>query len=180
LWAAQNCHWTAFLHLLEKGANAHSRDEFGQTPLLFAAEHGRDDVVKLLLSLDDIDADTKDICNLTPLLVATTFGRYEVVKQLRSKLAMELTPPNAYCYVERKIIKQARALNYDLPSYILPVQVVNNDIVSHTISYESWSGYSPMQYHWQGAILGPVCMPNYLTNEIAQTKSVEQSGRDSV
>lgn len=180
LWAAQNCHWTIFLHLLEKGANAHSRDEFGQTPLLFAAEHGRDDIVELLLSMDDIDADTKDICNLTPLLLATAFGRHKVVKQLLSKLEMELITPKAYLSTQKRIIKQARELNHSLPSHILPVQVVDNDIVSHAISYEFWSGYSPMQYHWQGAILGPVCMPNYLTNEIVQTKSVKQSGRDSV
>jgi ankyrin repeat protein len=180
LWAAQNKHWITVLHLLEKGADAHSREEFGQTLLSFAAERGRDDFVELLLSMDGVDADTKDICNLTPLLLATAFERREVVMQLLPKLAMELTTSNVSFPSQKRIIREARQLNHDLPSHILPVQVVDSDIVSHAILYKFQSGYSSTQYHWQGAILGPVCMPNYLSSEIAQTKFVEPSGMDSL
>ena len=138
LWAGQNGQWTTVRHLLEKGAFADSRDEFGQTLLSFAAERGCDEIVELLLSNDSVDVGTKDICNLTPLLLAIAFERHEVVKRLLSKLAIEFTTGLSITNArQRRIIREARQLSHDLPSHILPIHVVDNNIVSHSTLYES-------------------------------------------
>lgn len=54
----------------------------GLTPLSFAARHGHEAVVKLLLSTEDVDPDIKDRDGRTPLLFAAEQGYEGVVKLL--------------------------------------------------------------------------------------------------
>lgn len=57
--------------LLETGrVNSDSKDSHGKTPLLAAAQHGHEAVVKLLLKTGRVNADSKDSHSETPLLAA--------------------------------------------------------------------------------------------------------------
>ncbi|KAL5585678.1 hypothetical protein FOVSG1_013370 [Fusarium oxysporum f. sp. vasinfectum] len=58
------------------------KDEWGRTPLSYAAAQGHEAVVKLLLATDKIDADSKDIRGRTPLSFAAGRGHEAVVKLL--------------------------------------------------------------------------------------------------
>ena len=53
--------------LLECGANVNIQDEDGSTALMCAAEHGHQDIVKLLLAHPDVDAGlTDNVCHIQP------------------------------------------------------------------------------------------------------------------
>jgi ankyrin repeat protein len=52
---------------LENGADADKADSYGRTPLSYATENGCDAVVKLLLTRDDVEANTKANDGRTPL-----------------------------------------------------------------------------------------------------------------
>ena len=71
--------------LLENGAEMESKDNGGRTPLSWAAEEGREAVVKLLLSRSDVVADSQDSYGRTPLLWAASLGNEAVVKLLLSQ-----------------------------------------------------------------------------------------------
>ncbi|KAM0264877.1 hypothetical protein ACHAQJ_000393 [Trichoderma viride] len=68
--------------LLGKTHNVDLRDESGQTPLSYAAENGREAVVKLLLLIPTVDPDSSDNRGQTPLSYAAENGREAVVKLL--------------------------------------------------------------------------------------------------
>jgi ankyrin repeat protein len=70
--------------LLGKGAELETNDKNGQTPLSWAAENGREAVVKLLLAKGGIDLNSKDGYGQTPLLHAAGKGHEAVVKLLQS------------------------------------------------------------------------------------------------
>jgi ankyrin repeat protein len=55
--------------LLEKGANANARDDYGGMPLHVATAWGRVDIVKLLIK-KGVDVDVKNNSGLTPLHMA--------------------------------------------------------------------------------------------------------------
>ena len=72
--------------LLYNCAELNSRDENGQTPLSWAAVNGHEAVVKLLLSRDDVAADSRDNRDgRTPLFWAARNGHEAVVKLLLSR-----------------------------------------------------------------------------------------------
>lgn len=75
------------MKLLLERANvaADPKDEYGQTPLWWAAARGHEAVVKLLLERDDVTAESKDNNGRTPLSSAAAEGYEAVVKLLRSK-----------------------------------------------------------------------------------------------
>jgi hypothetical protein len=79
--AASGLEATALL-LLENGYNADSRDNYGQTPLSWAAVNGHEAVVRLLLDRADVDADSKDDYGQTPLSGAAQCGKEAVVRLL--------------------------------------------------------------------------------------------------
>lgn len=58
------------------------KDEYGRTPLSYAAEEGNDAVVKPLLARDDVNADSQNYYAQTPLLWAARNGHEEVVMLL--------------------------------------------------------------------------------------------------
>ncbi|KAL8402640.1 hypothetical protein RB596_009125 [Gaeumannomyces avenae] len=57
-------------------------DVDGKTPLWWAAQNGREAIVKLLLETGKVDVESKDNDGQTPLLWATRYGREAVVKLL--------------------------------------------------------------------------------------------------
>ncbi|KIN06938.1 hypothetical protein OIDMADRAFT_185267, partial [Oidiodendron maius Zn] len=69
--------------LLESGrVDPDSKNEFGRTPLSFAAGEGHEAVVKLLLESDRVDPDLKDEDGRTPLMNAAISGHEAVAKLL--------------------------------------------------------------------------------------------------
>lgn len=58
------------------------KDSYGQTKLSTAAEHGEEDIVRLLLAIDNVDVNSKDLLNWTPLSYAAFEGHEGVVKLL--------------------------------------------------------------------------------------------------
>ena len=80
--------------LLEKDADVDAKDEYGQTPLLWAAWNGHEAVVKLLLE-KGAELETEDSSGQTPLLWAAWNGHEAVVKLLLEKGA-ELETKSSY------------------------------------------------------------------------------------
>ncbi|KAH8767818.1 hypothetical protein BGZ57DRAFT_797785, partial [Hyaloscypha finlandica] len=69
--------------LLHKGVETDSKDNYGQTPLSWAAQNGHEAVVKLLLETGKVDVDSKDsVHSWTPLSWAARNGHEAVVKLL--------------------------------------------------------------------------------------------------
>jgi len=66
----------------KKYVNLNRPDNYGQTPLSWAAFNGRDGVVKLLLEREDVSPDRPDHIGQTPLSWAAQNGRDGVVKLL--------------------------------------------------------------------------------------------------
>ncbi|KAK5002004.1 hypothetical protein LTR28_011951, partial [Elasticomyces elasticus] len=71
--AARNGQGAVVRLLLEKGADADSKDSKGHTPLSEAAEEGHEAVVRLLLEMG-ANAESKDSKDQTPLLMAADKG----------------------------------------------------------------------------------------------------------
>ncbi|OCL01946.1 hypothetical protein AOQ84DRAFT_199979 [Glonium stellatum] len=86
LAARQGCTYLAGMLLkeLECSIDADSKDGNDQTPLLLAAQHGHEAVVRLLVERDDVEADAKDRFGQTPLSWAAGAGEEAVVRLLSS------------------------------------------------------------------------------------------------
>ena len=107
------------------------KDGFGQSALALSAEKAPAHVVERFLEVDGIKIDASDICGLTPLALAMSFGNAEVTKLLQEKLPVIPLPEYRPNLVKR-VIREVRRLNFDLPCYLLPVRCVDNDLVSFT------------------------------------------------
>jgi ankyrin repeat protein len=59
-WAADNGHQSVAELPLEKGVDATSKDECGQTPLLLAAANAHSALVRLFLNQRSLDLESKD------------------------------------------------------------------------------------------------------------------------
>src|SRR5271154_3810358 len=68
--------------LATDGIDPDSKNDYGQTPLSWAAENGHEAVVKLLLATDGVDPDPKDSQGQTALSWAAANGHEAVVKLL--------------------------------------------------------------------------------------------------
>lgn len=58
--------------LLEAGADINIQDEDGSTALMCAAEHGRVDIVKHLLSQQDCDSLIQDVVSVSVFILRTS------------------------------------------------------------------------------------------------------------
>ena len=71
------------MRCLEKGADIHARDEYGETPLHYAAKYGTAGMVNVLLNAGaDADIDARDKFGETPLHYAASDGTAEMVNVL--------------------------------------------------------------------------------------------------
>ena len=132
MWAARSHRWDILIQLLADGrADANMKDGFGQSALALSAEKAPAHVVERFLEVDGIKIDASDICGLTPLALAMSFGNAEVTKLLQEKLPVIPLPEYRPNLVKR-VIREVRRLNFDLPCYLLPVRCVDNDLVSFT------------------------------------------------
>lgn len=64
--------------------NIDAEDDWGRTPLSYAAERGHEAIVKLLLATRQVNVDAKDSKGHTPLSYAAGNGHESVVKLLRA------------------------------------------------------------------------------------------------
>jgi ankyrin repeat protein len=81
----------AMVALLKHGHELDSKDIYGQTPLSYATEKGHEAVVKLLLTKDGVDLNSKDdYSGRTPLSHAAKNGHEAVVKLLLAKNGVDL------------------------------------------------------------------------------------------
>jgi ankyrin repeat protein len=81
LWVAEHGHAATAGMALKWGANVQALTK-RLTPLMVAAEEGREAVVKLLLAEDEVNLDFKDDEGWGPLQFASFNGHVEVVKPL--------------------------------------------------------------------------------------------------
>ena len=72
-----------------------SKDAYGQTPLLVAAENGHEGIVKLLLA-SEVNVNLQNDFNSTPLLVAASNGHEGVVKLLLAATEVNVNLQNDY------------------------------------------------------------------------------------
>jgi ankyrin repeat protein len=75
-----------------------SKDEDGQTPLLWAAASGREAVVKLLVGTGKVDVNSKDKYGRTPLSRAAAYGKEAVVKLLVGTSKVDVDSKDKYGY----------------------------------------------------------------------------------
>ena len=73
-------------------------DGYGKTPLSWAAENGKEAVVKMLLAKDDVDPDSKDFSGRTPLRWAAENGHEAVVKLLLAKDGVDPDSKDSFYY----------------------------------------------------------------------------------
>jgi ankyrin repeat protein len=78
-------------------ADIDSKNDYGQTPLSWAAQGGHEAVVKLLLKTGKADVDSEDNCGQTPLSLAARSGYGAIVKLLNSfRFSSILSQPHPY------------------------------------------------------------------------------------
>ncbi|KAK4164121.1 ubiquitin-conjugating enzyme E2 4 [Cladorrhinum sp. PSN259] len=129
LHASQAGRWACVGHLLDKGADLTTRDNFGQTVLLFAAQSAPIGYVEDLLDACDIShVESPDNCNLTPLRLAAALGRVEVVDLLRRRFGPKIGTPviGVASHGRRRVIRDVRQVNHDVPSNLLPVRIMDD------------------------------------------------------
>lgn len=74
LWAARQGNEATSRICVSEGANLEVGDEDGRTPLYWAACHGHQAVVKMLLETGRADVDPKEFYSRTPLSTAAANG----------------------------------------------------------------------------------------------------------
>ncbi|XP_077992722.1 poly [ADP-ribose] polymerase tankyrase-2-like [Glandiceps talaboti] len=127
-------------HLLQNGANVHSRDDGGLIPLHNACSFGHAEVVTLLLRHGG-DANARDNWNYTPLHEAAIKGKIDVcivllqhgadpnIRNTDGKTALDLAEPSAKAvltgeYKKDELLEAARSGNEDkLMSLLTPLNV---------------------------------------------------------
>ena len=81
-WASRDGDQGRVQALLAQGVNPNAQEWWGDTPLMLAARHGREEVVELLLAQPNIDLEVRDQEGRTALLLAAEEDHQGVVEQL--------------------------------------------------------------------------------------------------
>ena len=84
--------------LLENGAEPDSRDQYGITPLSYAASNGEDTLVEMLLARRDVQLNSRDDYGETPLAKAVIHRHTGVVKLLLQRDDLEVNSINSNGY----------------------------------------------------------------------------------
>ncbi|KAF4443334.1 Ankyrin repeat domain-containing 50 [Fusarium acutatum] len=82
LLAAYRSNWQIVVLLLNYEQAINMKDQQGRTVLLWAIIHRRTDIVRQLISLDQIDLNVQDGNGLTPLSHAAQYGNEEIIRML--------------------------------------------------------------------------------------------------
>lgn len=82
--------------LIRNGCPSDCKNEYGRTPLSYAAEHGHEGVVKLLMTRNNVDINSKNKYGRTPLLIAASNGQEGVVKLLMTRDNVDINSKNNY------------------------------------------------------------------------------------
>jgi ankyrin repeat protein len=82
--------------LLVIGNQPDTKDSWGRTPIMWAAENGHVSVVKLLVDRTDVEADFKDQRGKTPLSYAAENGHEAVVKLLIDRADVDTDSKDSY------------------------------------------------------------------------------------
>ena len=138
--------------LLQQGADVNARDDDDMTPLHLAAKHGHLDMVKYLLSRNDVDVDARDDRDAPPLFYAAEHGHLDMVKYLSSRGNFNVN------------MKMGSA---GLAALHLAVAFRQLDMMKHFLSYDdvdvniqvAYSGTTPL--YW-AAWFGSADMVKYL------------------
>jgi ankyrin repeat protein len=108
---------------IQLGANVHTRDENGFTPLMLAVKRSNNDKVKLLLEQNVYSAYDGLKGGENPLKIAIMGGKYEIARELlrRSNVARGINPIDLDC---TKRLRDAAIWNdLELVSLLLPTDI---------------------------------------------------------
>ena len=95
---------------LENGTQPDAKDRFGATPLFFAASRRHEDVIRLLMTREDVNPNVRGHCGRTPLMVAARDGYTAIVQLL---LTYETVDINA-----KDEVPARSALHYAVPWHL--------------------------------------------------------------
>ena len=95
---------------LENGSEPDVKDWSGATPLFWAADRGHEDVVRLLMTRQDVNPNVRDHYGKTPLIVAAQKQHIAIVQRL---LAYEYIEVNAKDYLGLSVLMYAIRLGQD-------------------------------------------------------------------
>ncbi|KAM3502736.1 hypothetical protein MY10362_004646 [Beauveria mimosiformis] len=119
--------------LLEDCQNIDQRDQSDKTPLIYAAESGRESIVRLLLATEKVDINAKDHCGQTPLTYAAKSGYESIIRLL---LATEKVDINAKDHCGQTPLTYAAKSGYESIIRLLlateKVHVTEKDFFSQT------------------------------------------------
>ncbi|KAI1301172.1 KN motif and ankyrin repeat domain-containing protein 1 [Halotydeus destructor] len=99
--AASHGHLTTCQLLIESGAAINVQDNDGSTALMCAAEHGRSEVVRLLLSHPECDTNVLDNDGSTALSIAMESGNKDIGLTLYASTSMLSRGSSVYASLRR-------------------------------------------------------------------------------
>ncbi|GMF91910.1 unnamed protein product [Aspergillus oryzae] len=108
-------------HFMERGYRVNDKDSHGRTPLSWAAAEGHSEVVKLLLSYKDTEADLKDKDGRTPLGWASLGGHKEIAELLLAQ--GDVDPMTKNLHGQTPLIWASRNGHYDIVELLLNAEV---------------------------------------------------------
>ncbi|QMW26979.1 hypothetical protein G4B84_002268 [Aspergillus flavus NRRL3357] len=108
-------------HFMERGYRVNDKDSHGRTPLSWAAAEGHSEVVKLLLSYKDTEADLKDKDGRTPLGWASLGGHKETAELLLAQ--GDVDPMTKNLHGQTPLIWASRNGHYDIVELLLNAEV---------------------------------------------------------
>jgi len=109
----------------DKGCSADMADGWGRTPLMWAAESGYEEMVKLLLGRKDVNPDSRNNDGRTPLWCAACSGHERIVKLFLSR--REVNPDSTDNYGQTPLWRAAVGGHEGIAKLLLDRKEVNPD-----------------------------------------------------